>query len=70
MGVNSSTAAQVMAKTTPHKPDYIFTFIDDQQRTTVHIKCPAIGPPPGMVIRHVVQPSLLDWMYVEDKYQP
>eukprot|EP00973_Karenia_brevis_P012111 1643797-Karenia_brevis.AAC.1 len=36
----------------------------------MQIKCPAIGPPPGAIVRHVVQPSLLDWMAAEDSHEP
>eukprot|EP00973_Karenia_brevis_P029033 4004532-Karenia_brevis.AAC.1 len=36
----------------------------------MQIKCPAIGPPPGAIVRHVVQPNLLDWMTEEDIREP
>eukprot|EP00973_Karenia_brevis_P026485 3654863-Karenia_brevis.AAC.1 len=70
MGISSRSAAQVIAKNTPHQPDYIVTFWDEQDQPTVKIRCPAIGPPPGAIVTDVAQPSLFDWMYEEDIHEP
>eukprot|EP00973_Karenia_brevis_P008201 1110012-Karenia_brevis.AAC.1 len=47
MGISSQSAAQVVAKNAPHRPNYVFTFWDEQRAPNVRITCPAVGPPPG-----------------------